>query len=258
MSRLLARWPVSSWSTNMPQEEQAGKRLEEIFGGCKDSVEVRLENFPKYARRKTVTRFITLYELFKKVVETKGSVVECGVFRGFGLMTWAHLSAVLEPANLTRRIYGFDSFEGFPSVSDRDLNENKNPATGELRADSFDELQDIISVYDQDRFLGHIDKVHLIKGDVTKTIPEFVRQQSHLVVSLLFLDLDLYEPTKIALQAFLPRMPRGAILAFDELDDPIWPGETLAALETVGLGQLKLQRFPWDPYIGYAVIGEHA
>ena len=241
-----------------PQEEQVGSRLEEIFGQSQDSVEVRLENFPRYARRKTVTRFITLYELFKKVVETKGSVVECGVFRGFGLMTWAHLSAVLEPANLTRRIYGFDSFEGFPSVSDCDLNQSKNPARGELRADSVEELQALLAVYDQDRFLGHIDKVHLIKGDVTKTAPEFVEQHAHLVVSLLFLDLDLFEPTRVALQTFLPRMPRGAIVAFDELDNPIWPGETLAVLETVGLSQLKLQRFPWDPYIGYAVIGEHA
>ncbi len=60
-----------------PQEEQTGKRLEGIFGRSKDSVEVRLENFLTYARRKTVTRFITLYELFQKVVETKGSVVDC-------------------------------------------------------------------------------------------------------------------------------------------------------------------------------------
>lgn len=241
-----------------PQEEQVGKRLEEIFSGCEDSIEVRLENFPKYARRKTVTRFITLYELFQKVIATKGSVVECGVFRGFGLMTWAHLSAVLEPANLTRRIYGFDTFEGFPSVSDKDLNASQNPVTGGLRSDSFEELQRLVSVYDQDRFLGHIDKVRLIKGDVTKTIPDFIRKQSHLVVSLLFLDMDLYEPTKVALETFLPRMPRGAVLAFDQLDNPIWPGETLAALETVGLGKLKLQRFPWDPYIGYAVIGDDA
>ena len=26
-------------------------------------------------------------------------------------------------------------------------------------------------------------------------------------------------------------MPRGAVIAFDELDNPLWPGETLAMLE---------------------------
>jgi hypothetical protein len=73
-------------------------------------------------------------------------------------------------------------------------------------------------------------------------------------VSLLFIDCDLYEPTKIALEHFVPRMPRGAVLVFDELDNPIWPGESTALLDTIGIRALKLQRFDWDPYIGYAIL----
>lgn len=235
-------------------EEQAGAALAAIFEKSRDGTEAKLEAFPRYARRKTITRFITLYEIFKQVLDVKGSVVECGVFRGFGLMTWAHLSAVLEPANLMRRIYGFDSFEGFPGVSDKDRNQFRAPELGGLRADASDELQQIIDVYDQDRFIGHVDKVHLVKGDVTKTIPAFLQERPHVVVSLLFLDLDLYEPTQCAIQHFLPRMPRGAIIAFDELDNPIWPGETLAAMDACGLNRLRVRRFPWDPYVGYAVV----
>jgi hypothetical protein len=108
--------------------------------------------------------------------------------------------------------------------------------------------------YDRDRFLGHIDKVHLVKGDLVETIPTFLASHRHLVVSLLFLDVDLYEPTKAALEAFVPRMPKGAIIAFDELDNPMWPGETLAAIDAMGLGKLRLQRLPWDPYISFAAI----
>jgi hypothetical protein len=74
------------------------------------------------------------------------------------------------------------------------------------------------------------------------------------VVSLLFLDVDLYEPTKAALEAFVPRIPLGGIIAFDELDNPLWPGETLAAMEAVGLNKLRLRRFEWDPYISYAIV----
>ncbi len=235
-------------------EALAGPAIADIFGASADPIDVRLETFPRYARRKTVTRFITLYEIFKRALPVKGSVVECGVFRGFGLMTWAHLSAVLEPANLMRRIYGFDTFEGFPSVGDKDRNSRLTPETGGLRADSFEELQRLIDVYDSDRFLGHVDKVHLIKGDITKTIPTFVEEHPHVMVSLLYLDVDLYEPTRAALEHFLPRMPKGAIIAFDELDNPIWPGETMAAIEAVGLNKLRIERFPWDPYVGFAVI----
>jgi hypothetical protein len=237
-------------------EEEAGRNIARIFEQSADSVEVKLENFTKYVRRQQLKRFLALYELFKLVVPVKGSIVECGVFRGFGLMAWAKLSAILEPENLTRRIYGFDTFAGFPSVSRNDQNDIHNPSVGELRSDSHAELGELIGEYDRDRFLGHIGKVELIKGDLAETIPGFVESHSHLVVSLLFMDCDLYEPTKAALQHFLPRMPKGAVIAFDELDNPIWPGETRAAIDSFGLERLRLRRLEWDPYIGFAIIGE--
>src|SRR5438046_5497482 len=101
-------------------EQEVGKSLENIFVNCSDSIEAKLENFPKYVRRQHLKRFLAMYELFKRVLPVKGSVVECGVFQGFGLMSWAKLSTILEPENLTRRIYGFDTFAGFPSVAEQD------------------------------------------------------------------------------------------------------------------------------------------
>ena len=65
------------------------------------------------------------------------------------------------------------------------------------------------------------------------------------MVSLLFLDFDMYEPTRVALEHFLPRMPRGAVVAFDELDNPQWPGETSAMLEVMQKYRLKIQRLPF-------------
>jgi hypothetical protein len=235
-------------------ERGVGGSIERIFQACPDSIETKLEHFPKYVRRQHLKRFLALYELFKLAMPVKGSVVECGVFRGFGLMSWAKLSAMLEPENLTRRVYGFDSFTGFPSTSWADDNPIAQHAPGALRADSYDELKELIAEYDLDRFLGHIPKVHLIRGNVLETIPAFVADQRHLVVSLLFMDVDLFEPTKVALEQFVPRMPRGAVLAFDELDNPMWPGETLALLSTLGIRNLRLQRLEWDPYISFAIL----
>jgi len=217
-------------------------------------VEIKLENFSKYIRRQDLTRLLARYEIFKKVMAVKGSIVECGVFRGFGLMTWANFSAVLEPTNLTRRIYGFDTFGGFPSVSGKDLNRVQSAAEADLRSNSYEELLELIKVYDSNRLLGHVEKVELFKGDAKETIPAFIEQHPHIVVSLLFLDFDLYEPTRVAIEHFLPRMPKGAIIAFDELDNPIWPGETLALLETYGINRLRLERIEWDPYVAYAVV----
>jgi hypothetical protein len=238
------------------QERMVGEEIEKIFNASPDSVQTKLENFPKYVRRQHLTRFLAHYEIFKRILNVKGSIVECGVNRGYGVMAWAKLSALLEPTNLTRRIYGFDTFAGFPSVSDADRTgpawETARP--GGLSADSYSELQRLIELYDKDRFLGHISKVQLIKGDAAKTIPAFVADHPHVVVSLLFMDFDLYEPTKAALEHFVPRMPKGAVVAFDELDNPLWPGETKAVLDTLGMGALQLERMEFDPYISFARI----
>jgi len=241
-------------SRSAEAELQVTQNIERIFSNSPDSIGVKLENFTKYVRRRHLKRFLTLYEIFKQVLPVKGSVIDCGVFRGFSLMAWAKLSASLEPENFSRRIYGFDTFEGFPSVHEFDQVDFKTTSIGELSANSYDELMQLIGEFDADRYLGHIPKIELIKGDMTKTIPAFVDQNRHLVVSLLFLDSDLYEPTKAALECFRPRMPAGAVIAFDELDKPIWPGETMAVLNTLGLAKLRLRRSEWEPYISYAVL----
>ena len=76
--------------------------------------------------------------------------------------------------------------------------------------------------------------VTLIKGDVTKTLPDFLQNNRHVIVSLLYLDMDIYEPTKVALKELLPRMAKGSIIAFDELNWKSFPGETIAVLEELG------------------------
>ncbi len=235
-------------------EMKVGQAIAKIFDSCPDPTEIKLENFTKYVRRQHLKRFLALYEIYKRILPVKGSIVDCGVYKGFSLMAWAKLSAMLEPENLTRRIYGFDSFKGFPAVGKRDATPVANVSKGDLCADSYAELQQLIAEYDRDRFLGHIEKVSLIKGDVKRTIPRFIKEKPHLMVSLLFIDLDLYEPTRIALNAFLPRMPKGAIVAFDELDNPLWPGETAACIEAFAHHHLRLQRLEWDPYIAFAAI----
>lgn len=236
-------------------ERAVGPAIADVFERSLDTTEDKIATFPRYARRQQLKRFIAMYEIFKLALPVKGSIVECGVFRGFGFMSWFKLSTILEPENLTRRIYGFDTFEGFPSISENDKSASTATGPGDLASASQAELELLVGLADQDRFLGHIPKAQLIPGDITVTAPAFVEANPHLLVSLLFIDCDLFEPTRAALQAFVPRMPKGAILAFDELDNPQWPGETMALLESLGVGNLELRRLEWDPYISFARVG---
>ena len=216
----------------------------------------KLENFSKYVPRQILTRFLSKYELFKKILNIHGSIIEGGVYLGGGLMTFAQISSILEPVNWQRNIIGFDTFSGFQILSDSDKRTSTSEfmKKGALNVNSYDDLLKCISLFDQNRSIGHLPKVHIVKGDVKQTIPDYLHRNPHTIVSLLYLDFDVYEPTRIALENFVPRMPKGAIIAFDELNAPNWPGETLAVLETIGIRNLRIERFEFDTLISYAVL----
>lgn len=223
------------------------------------SSNVKLENFAKYVTRESITKFLTRQEVFLKQISVNGSIVEMGVARGASLMTWYHLSSIYEPTNYLREIVGFDTFEGFPEVSEKDrlgtqVSEHTKVGGFAIEGGMEADILRAAAAHDLTRFLGHMPKLKLVKGDLTETLPQYLKDNPHLVVSLLHLDVDLYEPTRLALELLLPRMPKGAVVMFDELNMRQFPGETLAAMDAVGIPNLRLQRFPYATCMSYAVI----
>jgi len=219
----------------------------------------RYDDFEKYARRQAITRFIVRYELFKQIINIKGSIIECGVHHGSGLMAWAKLSSALEPYAIHRKIVGFDTFDGFVKIDNEDKSsyENNSLKIGGFSTDYdvYEELKRLIKEYDENRYLSQFPKIELIKGDAIKTIPEFVTNNQHLVISLIFLDFDLYEPTKTALEYLLPRIPKGGIIDFDEINNKYWPGETRAVMDYMGeFNKYRVNKFSFDPNISYIVL----
>jgi len=67
------------------------------FDNSKFSTVDKLRNFPKYVRRQDTARFLARYEIFKRQLNIKGSIIECGVHQGGGLLGWAHYAAALAP-----------------------------------------------------------------------------------------------------------------------------------------------------------------
>jgi hypothetical protein len=202
-----------------------------------------------FATRIQATAMLTRIELFKMAATIPGAIVECGVHRGNALMLYLQLSLVLEPYAINRSLYGFDTFEGFrsitPGVDPDDVSEK-------TFADSnYALLEECIKLNDIVRPVNRISRCELIRGDIVKTVPEFVSSHPDLCVAMLILDTDLYEPTKVALQHFLPAMPKGGIVVLDEVCYRNFPGETRALREVLDLNDVELTRFPWDTSVGY-------
>jgi hypothetical protein len=243
-------------SKHTAEEVNALGELVEAFENSSLPLALRLRNFPRHVRRQEIARFLARYEIFKSSLYVHGSVIECGVFAGGGLMSWMHFSSILEPYNHTRRIIGFDTFAGFPSIHDKDkvgLSEHLHTGALSTSINIKEEIEHLVRISDRNRPLGHIPKVELVAGDACHTIPEYLEKHPYLLVSILYLDFDLYEPTRIALQYLYPRVVKGGIVAFDELNAAEFPGETMALLEVIGIERARLQRYTFDPYISYFV-----
>ena len=210
-----------------------------------------------YMTRQTLSTALTRIQLFEKMINVPGSIVECGVYKGNSLMLYYTLSSIYEPYNLSRKIIGFDTFEGFPSISEKDGDYRKQ---GELNSGNYETIckwgggGGELGLHDKNRPIGHLKKLELVKGDACITIPEYVKNNPHLVISLLYLDFDLYEPTKAALQYLLPLVPKGGIVGFDELNDKRNQGETIAMREVIGIGNVNLRKFTYEPHVSYFVV----
>jgi hypothetical protein len=237
------------------KEQSYAAQMERCIADSPFSNLERLRNFTLYTPRQDLTNFLVRYEIFKRVLEIQGSVIECGVLRGGGLMAWAQFSAILEPANHQRRVVGFDTFSGFPKLSKQDrASESDQARPGGLAVDSYDHLRYCVDLFDMNRFVGHVPKVELVSGDATKTIPKYLKENPQLIVSLLYLDFDIYEPTLAALKHFVPRMPKGAVIAFDELNLKDWHGESIAVLESLKLREYRIERCSFGSAVSFAQI----
>lgn len=231
--------------------------MDQFWSNAYGSPTEKIEAVAKFASRQSITKLMARWEVFQKQLEVNGSIVEVGVHRGASFMAWAQFSSILEPVNYLRKIVGFDTFSGFPSLDAKDtVGDSEHLTVGGYSAggDAKEELEEAIRLFDVNRLMNHIPKCELIAGDASQTIPKYLEDNPHTVVSLLHLDADLYEPTKIALEHFLPRMPKGAIVVFDELNLKQLPGETSATMEVVGIHNLRLHRLPWATSMSWAVL----
>jgi Macrocin-O-methyltransferase (TylF) len=190
-----------------------------------------------------LSKLLARYEIFKRVLDLPGDFVDCGVYRGASLFTWANLIEIFAPHS-QKVVIGFDTFTGF--AEDLHLDEDKEHAI-RLMEDherfvprSCDELTTIA------KSLGLAHRLRLVPGDAVKTIPEFVADNRGLRLSLLHLDFDVYEPTKAALEHLYPLLVPGGVVVLDEYGTSGW-GES-DAVDAFFAGQdISLQRFGWSP-----------
>lgn len=244
---------MSDMSARHEPERLQREMLEKLFAETKLSTFEMFRNFPVFTPRYNIARFLVHYELFKKIIDVPGAIIDLGVYRGASTFTWGKLCEIFCPTDVRKIVIGFDTFEGFPSLGAEDGPvdvHNDVRVGGYYGGASVERDLDLAAeAMRHDKHIRHINRVEFIKGDAVTTIPKFVNAKgAGFRIALLNLDLDLYEPTKVALEQFVPRMARGGMIIVDEYAVDTFSGETKAVDEyfTRHFGKKpRVVKFPW-------------
>lgn len=186
-----------------------------------------------------IGKLIAQYELYKMSAALPGAIIECGIFKGNSLSRFAIFRELLDN-KFSKKIIGFDTFGKFPQTKFKDDMKSRKKFIADAGDESISKEQ-LLKVLSHKQ-VEHL--VELVKGDITKTVPEYVKTHPELRISLLNIDVDIYEPVVTILEYLYPRVVKGGIIMLD--DYGVFPGETKAVEEYFAEQDIKIKKIPYS------------
>ncbi len=238
-------------------DERAAKRekLYELFKRRPMPDDQLLISLGLFMRSSALTKILFINELYQNILDIPGVIMEFGVWWGQNLVLFENLRAIYEPFNYDRRIVGFDTFEGYPKLSEKDVRSETIQVGGYTVSPKYEDyLMELIDFHEQENVLYSKRKHMLVKGDATKTVPEYLSKHPETIISLAYFDMALYEPTKKCLEAICPHLIKGSTIVIDELNANDQPGETLALRDTWGWNKYQIRKSKFMPGRSYLII----
>jgi len=214
-----------------------------------------LSNIGLYIDSKNLSRILFINHLYEQIVDVQGVAMEFGTRWGQNAALLAALRGIYEPFNRHRKIIAFDTFTGFPAISGED-GQSDLMKLGQLKTvDNYEShLDSVLSAQEILNPLNHIKKYQICKGDAILELERYLSANKETIIAFAYFDFDIYEPTKRCLEMILPRMTKGSVIGFDELNDPDCPGETLALMQVIGLNNIRLRRYRYASRVLYYVV----
>jgi hypothetical protein len=149
----------------------------------------------------------------------EGDVVELGVAAGGNFAT---MLLGCRDAGITKKGWGFDSFQGIQLAGKKDTSQpgigdithNVDVPDEELLVSSGITVHPKQNVIDNLTSWGLYDNVELVEGWVQHTLPVYADKIDKIAV--LRLDMDIYYPTKIALEFLFDKVVKGGVVVIDD------------------------------------------
>src|SRR5690554_1160641 len=208
-----------------------------------------------FQRRQELSKTLFLNELYQKFVNTHGVIMEFGTRWGQNLTTLSNLRGIYEPYNYNRKIVGFDTFEGFVGIHQKDGNDDSIEDGAFGVSENYDTyLKAVLKCHQAESPLNHISKFEICRGDAPARLKAYLERNPQTIIAFAYFDFDIYAPTLECLKLIKPHLVKGSILGFDELNDPGFPGETVALKEVFGLNSIRLERNRFAAMQSYFIV----
>lgn len=202
-----------------------------------------LENLQLFITTQNWRRIFFFYEMYQKILEVPGVIMQFGTRWGRELALFEALRTTFEPFNHARRVIGFDTFEGYTAPHAKDGGESVVREGNLATSENYEHyLEQILDIRDRMSVLPHVRKFDLVKGDASIELEKYLKANPHTVISLMHLDMNLYEPTRKCLELARPHLTKGSVVIIDEVNLKTFPGETIALQEVFGLNNIRLKR----------------
>ena len=215
----------------------------------------KLFNTGLFLKRQELSKMLFLNLLYLELLKVQGVIIEFGVRWGQNLVTLTNLRGIYEPYNYGRKIIGFDTFEGFKNISEQDGSHKIIHDGAFSVTDNYQNyLEKLLNTHEKESPLNHLKKSIIVKGDAIAKLNDYLKDNPETIIAFAYFDFDIYKPTKECLQLILPHMSKGAILVFDELLDPQFPGETIALKEVLDITKYKIHRNPFGGLQSYIIL----
>ena len=212
-------------------------------------------NLTLFLNRQNLSQLLFVNEIYQQILDVHGVIMEFGVRWGRNMALYESMRGIYEPFNHNRKIIGFDTFEGFPSVDEKDGKSDIIKVGAYNVTDHYEQyLAGILDYHEQESPISHIKKYELVKGDAVVSIEQYLQRNPQTIVAFAYFDFDIYEPTVACLSAIKDRLTKGSIIGFDELNHKDYPGETLALKEVLGLDRYQIRHSKFSPTQSYIVI----
>ena len=175
-----------------------------------------------FIRGSLLARIVAIQELYLKIIDLPGSIYDIGTWRGQTAVLCENFRAIYEPLNFKRKIICFDTFTGYPKFSEKDKPlKYQTEGSYEVGGEEYkDYLKKLITLHEKSNAMGHIFNKHeIVVGNTKETIPKYLKENPHNLISLAFLDLNSYESTLQALENIYQRVVPSGVIAFWQLEN---------------------------------------